>query len=332
MKQGKLTSKELKSLLKTLKMHRNDILLGPGIGEDCGAIRFGDWACVLSTDPVTAASADAGTIAVHISCNDVASSGAEPIAILLTLMAPPEATLNDIKRIIEQAQKAAESLGVEIIGGHTETTDAVNRIVVSTTAVGRCAADKLLHAGGAQENDRIILTKYAALEGTAILAADYQEECAGFLSTDELQQAKSLTNQISVVKEGLIGVNSGASAMHDVTEGGVLGAVWEICEASGCGAQISMEKIPVLPVTKKICSHFGINPLRLISSGSMIICAQNAESILNRLKSEGINAVVIGTLINKKEGIRSEGGAIAPPDKDEIHLAKRARNTRKGDT
>ncbi|MHB1315636.1 MAG: AIR synthase family protein [Christensenellales bacterium] len=321
MKQGKLTSSELKSLLKKLKQNREDILLGPGIGEDCGAIRFGGQACVLSTDPVTAASADAGTIAVHISCNDVAAAGAEPVAILLSLLIPPSASKADIEKVIEQAEKAAQSLDVSIIGGHTEVTNAVNRIVVSTTAVGRCAAEKLLHAGGAQIGDSIIMTKYAALEGTAIISADYHEECAKFLSEDELAQAQSFTNEISVVKEGMLAAGLGASAMHDVTEGGVLGAVWEICEAANCGAFIHINEITVLPLTKKICAHFSIDPLRLISSGSMIICSANPDPVMSGLSGEGIHSVVIGTITKREEGIRCENGAILPPGADEIYLA-----------
>ena len=154
MKIGKLTNEELQnSILSKIRPLREEVVLRPEIGEDCGAIDFGGKLCVVSTDPVTAAQANMGRIAIHICCNDAASSGAEPIAMLLSLLIPPTCTKETIEEIMNQAQETAESLNVEIIGGHTEITDAVTRPVLTGTVLASCAADELVRSSGGQAGD-----------------------------------------------------------------------------------------------------------------------------------------------------------------------------------
>ena len=139
-----------------------------------------------------------------------------------------------------------------------------------------------------RENDLILLTKNAGLEGTGIIASDREDELGGILSAGEIAQAKSMLNDVSVVKEGVIAGEIGTAGMHDVTEGGVYGAVWEMCRLASMGAEIYEEKIFVHPVTRKIAKHFGIDPMRLISSGCMLIVANSgqADSIIAECKKE----------------------------------------------
>jgi len=173
MKEGKIPPELLKSLVfNNIKVKHKDVIMRPEIGEDCAAIDFGSHACVLSTDPITGAAEGAGTLAIHISCNDVATSGVRPVGIMVTILAPPEATEEDIKRVMEEAGEAAFRLGVEIIGGHTEITSAVNRIVISTTAIGKVIKDRIVRTSGAQTGDDVIMTKWAGLEGTSIIASE----------------------------------------------------------------------------------------------------------------------------------------------------------------
>jgi len=137
MKVGKLDPANLEDLvLHRLPVLSDDIVCGPATGLDCAAIRFKDGLAVLSTDPITGASADIGSLAIHVSCNDLAAFGIRPKGILLVLIAPPWATAEDVAAVIEQASQTAEKLGVSIAGGHTEVSDAVNRFIVTTTAIG----------------------------------------------------------------------------------------------------------------------------------------------------------------------------------------------------
>ena len=242
------------------------MLVRPEVGEDCAVVDFGEYACVLSTDPITGAVNEVGRLAVHISCNDIASSGVEPLGLMFTLLAPEGTTEEDINAIMKQAGEAAAALHVEIIGGHTEITSAVNKIVISTTAIGRKQKNGVISSSGAAVGDSVVLTKTAGLEGTAILAHDWEERLKKHLGSEIVENAKKMMSDISVVPEGIIAGEIGATSMHDVTEGGLLGAVWEICEASGVGVRIESEKIKIPLETQKICAFFNIDPLKLIST------------------------------------------------------------------
>jgi hydrogenase maturation factor len=324
MKEGKLPPELLKSLVfNNIKVRKEEVILRPEIGEDCAAIDFGSHACVLSTDPITAAVKGAGALAIHISCNDVATSGVRPVGIMVTILLPPEASEEDIKMVMEEAGEAASKLGVEIIGGHTEITSAVNRIVISTTALGKVPKDRIVRSSGAEAGDDVIMTKWAGLEGTSIIAADKEIELAGRLTPEEIKDAKSFISNISVVEEGVTAGEFGASSMHDVTEGGILGAAWEIAESSGKGIDIYLDKIPVREVTRKICDVFGIDPYRLISSGSMLIAAKNGAELVRILERKGIPSAIIGRITDKGRNIIKNGelSPLNPPDVDELFKA-----------
>jgi hydrogenase expression/formation protein HypE len=325
---GKLPNEILQTMiLDKIKNIRKEVIVKPAIGEDCGVIDFGQELTVISTDPVTGTDSQIGTIAVHVACNDIAASGAEPVGIMVTLLAPENATIFDIETIMKQIADTALLLNVDVIGGHTEVTDAVSRFVITITAVGKSTARNIIKTSGAKPGDDIIVTKYAGLEGTAILAFDHEKELIPEFGSQIVINAKKLLNQISVVSEGMIASkHDGVNAMHDVTEGGVLGAVWEMCSASGCGAEIVKSKIPVLPETAKICGYFNINPLKLISSGCMLISARNGSSLIERLLSEGIQATIIGKMTGEKNLIMvTESGnvIIRPPESDELYRAKK---------
>jgi len=321
MREGKIPPELLKSLIfNNIKVRNKDIIMRPEIGEDCAAIDFGSHACVLSTDPITGVKKGAGTLAIHVSCNDVATCGVRPVGIMITILAPPSATEKDIQEIMAEAGEAAGKLGVEIIGGHTEITTAVNRIVVSTTALGKVLKDKLVKSSGAEVGDDVIMTKWAGLEGTSIIAAEREKELEGILTPEEIAAAKSLIEYISVVEEGVTAGEFGANSMHDATEGGVLGAAWEIAESSGKGIELYIDRIPVQEVTRKICSFYKIDPYRLISSGSMIISAKNGEQLVRILEEKGIPSTVIGKITASGRDIIRNGERfpLDPPDTDEL--------------
>lgn len=326
LKVGKLDSDLLeKAVINKIKHKRQDVLVHAGVGEDCATIDFGEYECVMSTDPITASVNDIGRLCIHISCNDIASNGIEPVGILLSVMLPEGTTEEDISVIMEQAADAAEECGVEIVGGHTEITTAVNQPVIVSTAIGRGKKGQSASAEKIEVGDCILMTKSAGIEGTGIIAGDYEEELAAFLSKEEIQQAKALLSKISVVKDGMVAGSIGTHGMHDVTEGGILGAVWEMCRIASVGAELWDEVIPVEEVTKKICAHYDIDYLRLISSGSMIIMASQDKksAILEKLEAEGVEAYEIGKILPIEEGLHllkdGEKQEIEPPRADELY-------------
>ena len=326
LKVGKLDNKLLsEAVINKIKCKRPEVLVHAGVGEDCATIDFGQYECVMSTDPITASVRDIGRLCIHISANDIASNGIEPIGILLAVMLPEGTTEADITHIMEQAAEAAAECNIEIIGGHTEITKAVNRPVIVSTAIGRGIAKQSASATKIKPGDAIIMTKTAGIEGTGIIARDYENELAGILNREEMEHAKSLLSAVSVVKEGIIAGGIGTHGMHDITEGGVLGAIWEMCSIAGAGAHIDAQKIPKDPVSEKICAHFGIDILRLISSGSMLIIAASdkKDEIIGELCAQGVPATEIGKILPKGEGLcifkAGKATKIDPPAADELY-------------
>lgn len=329
LKIGKLDSDVLQRIvIDKIRYRRPEVKTRAGIGEDCAVIDYGEYECVVSTDPITADVKNIGRLAIHISCNDVASNGIEPLGITLAVMLPVGTTESDVQTIMTQAGTAAEEAGVEIIGGHTEVTPAVNQPVIVSTAFGRGTAGESASARNMRPGDMILMTKSAGLEGTGIIATEKAEELTGVLTPQELRRAQGMIRNVSVVKDGVTAGRIGTSGMHDVTEGGILGAVWEMCHISGLGAEVELEAIHVDPVTEKIAAHYGINPLRLISSGCMLIVAppSKAYKIVTEYHKIDVNikSAIIGKICGAEHGITQidplgQESEIAPPCADELY-------------
>ncbi len=318
MRIGKLDNDELNELiLSKFKKCRDEVVLSPRVGVDCAAVELGGRLAVLSTDPITSATENLGRLTVHVNCNDAAAAGAEPIGLLVTLLIPPHAEKGDVARVADELAAAALEANIEIIGGHTEVTPSVNRMVTCATVIARPGENGLIMPSGMKEGDDVVLTKYAGLEGTSVVASDFSDRLSG-MSEGELAEARDMIRFISVVKEGLYAAAHGASAMHDVTEGGVLGAAWEMAEASGCGMVIDPARIPVHPITAKICKKLDLDPLRLLSSGAMLVACADGEALVAGLLGIGVNAAVIGKAGG--EGVRfADGTKIAAPGADELY-------------
>lgn len=326
MKIGKLPNDVLEKIVfKNIRNKRKEVLVRSGVGEDNAIMDFGKDLCVLSTDPITGTAKDIGYLAIHIACNDVASSGAEPIGVLMTIMAPENTTEDDIDTIMKEAGIASSELNVEIMGGHTEITDAVNRMVISTTVVGKLPKNELLNPKSTKVGDKVLMTKWTGIEGTSIIAKELEEELKDKVSNELLEEALGFGEMISVVKEGKICGDLGVKYMHDITEGGVLGAVWEAGKVIDKGIKIWKEDIPLKDSTKIISETLDINPYRLISSGSMLVVAEDKKiDILEKeLKEEGIEITVIGEVI--EDGICIEKDEelkeVEPPSSDELYKA-----------
>lgn len=311
-----------KIVLNKIKNNRSEVILRPAIGEDCSAIEFGDYACVLSSDPITGTAKEIGRLAVHISCNDIASCGVEPLGLLVTILCPPGSAEQELEMIMDQITGTAASINVDILGGHTEVTTAVTRFVINCTAVGRCLREELIATSGARNGDSLVLTKHAGLEGASIIAHEKEQELIKALGNETVNEAKAYMESLSVVKDGLAAAQFGVNAMHDVTEGGILGAVWEMCEASNNGAEVYIDNIPVTMSTRRICEYYDINPYKLISSGCMLISAGDGDGLVRHLKAAGIPAAVIGRLNGTKQKVMMQNGKSVPipqPAADELY-------------
>jgi len=216
--------------------------------------------------------------------------------------------------------RACLELHIEVLGGHTEITRGVAAPILCMTAVGRAHHGRLVTSMGARVGDDLILTKAAGLEGTAVLASDLEPELLTRLDPATVGRAKRFVERISVVREGTTAAQIGASAMHDVTEGGVLTALFELAEASRVGVEVWAERIPILPETRAVCDFFRIDPLSLVSSGAMLIASANGGVLVGELAGQGVPASVIGRVISSGRKLHRNGRVeeIVPAERDEL--------------
>ncbi len=321
MKQGKLTNKQLKNLiLDKLSFQRKEVLVGSNVGEDCAVIDFGQNLVVASTDPITGADKNAGKLAIVVNANDICAAGATPVCALITLMVPPSTLPSQIESIIDDTISQAEKFGIQIAGGHTEVTDAVTKPIICTTMLGK--TDKKLSVKNILPGDTLIMTKYAGIEGTYIIASDFHAKVE--LTDVEYGDALAFEHELSIALEAkLIASLGNVSAMHDVTEGGILGAVYEMCEGADLGIHIDIDSINVHPVTKKICDALDLNPYRLISSGCLL-AAVDSDGLkeIELLKSHGVKCKVIGKFNDTGKVTATKNGKtgkVNPPSSDELY-------------
>ncbi len=321
---GKISETVLKrSVLNQIGHRREEVLVGPGIGEDCSVLSIAeDEVLVLSTDPITGTDQDIGTLAVHITANDIASNGAEVIGIMLTILLPEGTEEAQLRTAMQDMEEVCKKLNIEIVGGHTEVTKAVRQPIITVTGVGKMKRSEMIKTAGARPGQEIVMTKWAGLEGTAIIAAAKEEQLRTKYNQSFLDGAKQLIDFISVVPEARIARECGVTSMHDVTEGGIFGALWEIGAASKVGLEVDLRKILLKQETVEICEFYDINPYMLISSGCMLMITDQANYLVERLKAAGIAAAVIGRITQGNDRIiinEEERRFLEPPKSDELY-------------
>jgi hydrogenase maturation factor len=300
---GKIPVNILREVVfKNLGVKRKEVVLGPTAGYDGAVIEVGNSSLIVSMDPITGAIERIGWLAVNINANDVSTFGVEPAFFFSCILLPENASRETVETICVQMDKAAKKLGMAIVGGHCEVTLGLTNPIVVGCAMGLTEKGNYVTAGGAKLGDKLILTKSAGIEGTAILAADREEHLKKVLKPTMLQNAKKFYNNISVVKDALTAFKAGGvTAMHDPTEGGVSGGIHEMADASNLGVKIFEEKIHIQPETSKICEFFHVDPLQLISSGALLISAKPefADKIIGELEQKQIYASMIGEFLEK---------------------------------
>lgn len=324
MKIGKLPESVLvRSILKQVKHRRDEVLVGPGVGQDCAALQLKEGEVfVMSTDPITGTTKDLGSHSIHITANDLATSGAEPVGVMLTAMLPDTVEEPEIRRLMQDIERTCEQLGMEVLGGHTEITNVVLQPLISVTGVGKIRREELLSTMQMKPHQDIVISKWIGLEATTILAKEKDEELRRVFSEDFISTAKSFDAFLSVVEDARIAKKCQVSAMHDITEGGVFGALWEMAEGAGVGLEVDLKKIPIRQETVEICEFFGVNPYLIMSSGSMMIAADDGLLVVRELKKAGIEATVIGHTTAGNDRILRNGDDVRyleRPQTDELY-------------
>lgn len=327
---GKLPPRVLAEMLSKAPGKDPRVIQGPGIGVDCAVIDAGEQLLVLKSDPITFATEEIGWYLVQINANDIATAGATPRWLMITALLPEGATDEEfIQSLSGQLYRACEEIGVTVIGGHTEITAGIERPILVGTMIGEVMRDRLVSSHGAQPGDRVLLTKGIPIEATAILAREFEADLRTTLSDAELARAGNFLYQpgISVLQDAQIAVQAGnITAMHDPTEGGLLAALWELAEASGCTLIIDRDSIPVYPLAALICSALDLDPYASIASGALLLTVpeDEAAAVKTALEAAGIACTEIGRVKAGAFAVRSTFSAggehhlLPRPERDEI--------------
>ncbi|MGD9307017.1 MAG: AIR synthase family protein [Desulfobacterales bacterium] len=274
-----------------------DVILGAAFGEDVALTQIGGDILISHVDPIIGAIGNIGWLAVNVACNDVATSGAPPRWILLLVLVPTPDDQDLLEKIMRDAGRAAREIGVSIIGGHTGYSSGLSRPLVAVTALGSASDRRLVRTRGAQIGDRVLITKGIALEGTAILAQDFSDVAQRLgLSMQDLQEAQDLMGEVSVVPEALVIAEHGATAIHDVTRGGLLETLLEIAYLSKVAIEVDASRLPMRPVVDRFARAFRFDPLQMISSGTLAaaVPADKVADITKILAERGVVCADVG--------------------------------------
>ncbi len=338
MKTGKISESILKrSVLKYCKTKREEVVKGAAPGVDCAFFTYPDRqgrdagsqvsdcqdkVFCAATQTVSIPVIRAGCYAVYAAVNAVAAGGGIPFAMQMALTLPEGTEESELKRIMQLTEEAAGICKVQIAGGHTEVTGAVKYPVISVTAFGyRLEAAERVSRGLPAAGQAVVMTKWMGLEGTAVLAQEREAELLERYPFSITTAAKGFEKYLPILPEAATALKSGATAMHDMRNGGVFGGLYELAGRLGVGLSIDLKKIPVKQETIEICEFFDLNPYGLLSGGSLLIVAEDGDGMVKALQEAGIPAAIIGRTTDNNDKVLHNGEEIRflePARPDEI--------------
>ena len=291
------------------------ILVAPQHGVDVGIVEIGDKAVAITTDPIFIVPEygweRAAWFALHILVSDAVTSGLKPKYLSIDLNLPMEITKEQLNIVWDVIHNECERLGISIICGHTARYDNCHYPMVGGATV-LCVGgkDEYVTPNMAKVGDKIIITKGPAIEASGIFAAMFPQIMEKEFGPDFAQKAQGIFYKMSAVEDALTAVSigvrdNGVTSMHDATECGVWGGLYELAQAANLGVRVEKESIVVEDCIPEICRYFGIDPYASISEGSLIISCRphKAQTIVDALDQKDINASIVGELIDPQNGM-----------------------------
>jgi len=309
-------------ILPRLGHRRSEVLVGPQNGVDVGIVDLGDGKVMATTtDPIFIVPPygweRSAWFAVHILASDAVTSGLAPKYITIDLNLPLSIVRSDFETMWEVIHRECDKIGMAIISGHTGRYEGCDYPMIGGATV-ICIGDKdrYLTPAMAKPGDVVIITKGAAIEAAGLFAVTYPQKVAERFGDVFAREAEQIFWQMSVVEDAMTAVEvgvreQGVTSMHDATECGVWGGLYEVAQASGVGMTIDCEKIIVQDVVRKVCDLFGIDPYSSISEGTLIITCRPHKALeaVARLSDKGIPATLVGEIVTREHGIKCfQGG------------------------
>jgi hydrogenase maturation factor len=297
------------------------ILVGPQHGVDVGIVGIGDKAVSFTCDPVFIVPEygweRAAWFAIHILASDSVTSGLKPKFLSIDLNLPMEMTKEQLEIIWDTMHQECERLGISVITGHTARYENCHYPMVGgATVVGIGEKDEYVTPKMARAGDKIIITKGPAIEATGIFATMFPRLIEKEFGHDFSKKAEQIFYKMSVVEDALTAVGvgvreEGVTAMHDATECGIWGALYELAQAAGLGVKVEKEQIVMEDGVEEICCYFGLDPYASISEGTLIIACREhkARKVVGALTQKNIKSSIVGELTELGRGmVLVEGG------------------------
>jgi len=328
MKSGKVSEAVLKrSILKTVnKQEKQHMVSKAAVGSDAGLFACEEMTGVMAASSTTLSGCEKGLAAVALKrvCNSLAAAGGNPVAVTVQMTLPEPAEEKELKELIQEILAACEVSGVALANGHTQISSFVTEPVISVTAMGSAPAVMTLEE--TVYGSDLVMTKSAGLLGAALLAGHYRENLHERYTYAFVDKAAAREAEVSVLPEIKVLKELGIHHMHDVAEGGVFGAVWELCERLNAGVELDLKKIPICQETVEICEYFDVNPYQLKGDGALLFLTHDSATAIKVLKEAGIPAVVIGRINESNDRIlvnEDETRFLEPNRVDEYEKARK---------
>lgn len=303
-------------ILSQLGRHRPSVLVGPRHGVDVGVVDLGNnQVMVTTTDPIFVVPPygweRSGWFAIHILASDAATSGLAPNYITVDLNMPLSMNRDDFEILWGVMHQECDKIGMSIISGHTGRYEGCEYPMIGgATVICIGPKDQYVTPAMARPGDLVIITKGAAIEASGLFAVTFPDKVAQRYGENVAREAENIFWQMSVVNDALTAVKAGVrengiTAMHDATECGVWGGLFEVAQASKVGMVIDKEKIIVQEVVQKVCDLFEIDPFSSISEGTLIITCRphKAQEVVQRLTDQGILSSIVGEIVDAEQGM-----------------------------
>lgn len=331
MKTGKVPVNVLKrSILKELKNKRDEVIRGAEVGADNALLRLKPHEeIVVTTESYEAASDFFAYMAVVKAANNLFCAGAEPVSATVAMTLPDGVSEQELKQYMRSLNRAAEAVNVEIVGGDTRISSKVKVPLLTVTSMGKLDESNNMEQRKVQPGQELVLSKWIGMEGTLLIVKEKEQELQERYPFALLAAVKEMEEKLTLSGEAATAVKSGVSAMHDLSEGGILGGLWEFAEHYRIGLEIDLKKIPVKQEIIEICEFYELNPYALRSGGCMLMAVDNGANLVRELQRQGISASVIGRVTDGNDRVifnEDEKRFLDLPQADEIYKIDFARN------
>lgn len=312
MKPGKISENVLKrSVLKYIDQDKKEIVRGAAMGNDCALFSLCDCASV-ATCSLMVREKEALRHAVFGAMNNLAAGGKKASYLTLGITLPERAREIRLQEIMAEAARICAEENVQIIGGHTEVSSHVETAVISVTALGTgrenepCEDIKKENITGYD----VVVSGYIGADGASLLAVHKEEELLERFPLWLVDEVKSFREKLSVASAATVAKNHGVQVMHDIREGGIFGALWEMAQREGKGLTIWLKQIPMKQSVVEICNYYDLNPYELLSEGCLLMAAKDGEALTEAFLQSGIEAAVIGKITDSNDRIIENGEEI----------------------